>query len=781
MKNGCKKITAAILAAMLVLSAAGCGSRTVEGGENSAQASGTGADGSVGLTAQDMEGNGAAKGRYLEKEVSKPEPLSGNADLTLMSDGSVGILDLQNGIKSISADEGQTWSSEDLSEMQTLLQRGIEVGGALAPDGGIFYYYIDWDHSEEGKLYPEKYVYLAPDGSRNEFELGIEGYMASVMKAAFGSAGHLFVYTNSNKVHEIDLKTQTDRELFAPGSGWDLAFCADAEQLWVQDGAKVYRYSYESGGVSTEDAVLNRFIAEQTDKRAGTVICNASGEDMGEALYFACAGGIYRHVADGSVMEQLADGELNSLSDPTRSPVGMVQLQEGKFLILYGDGELLSYEYDAEASVVPEEQVAIYSLHDNETVRRAISVFRKQNPDVFVKFEIGLTGADGMTENDAIHSLNTRLLAGEGPDLLLLDGLPMDSYVNKGILEDLSGVAAELKSENHFFDHILEAYKQNKGTFVLPLRFELPLLSGAKSELDGITDLGTLAAAAERLADSGEVQQTVLGNYTSDEMLDRLYPLCVNAWLTEEGQLDAEALRRFLTDAKRIYDADQKNLTAEKKEKYKEIRLRSIEYFGEEDYQNRMKRFMMQVSELLYGERVLMAGYVSSVDDYENIISVNRTLDGHGISNWSGQSGPAFPVNGMAGLCANAKNRETAVSFLKAMFGNEVQQKDLKDGLPVNADAFDLLMKNPGDSDELYSTGGSDEDGNSISLTVYWPNAEEINELKNSIQNLTTPSCADDYIKNEVLSIGTKVLTGEKGIDESVNQIMQKVSIHLQE
>lgn len=37
--------------------------------------------------------------------------------------------------------------------------------------------------------------------------------------------------------------------------------------------------------------------------------------------------------------------------------------------------------------------------------------------------EIGLTGEDGMTEADALRTLNTEILAGSGPDILRLDGM----------------------------------------------------------------------------------------------------------------------------------------------------------------------------------------------------------------------------------------------------------------------------------------------------------------------------------------------------------------------
>ena len=57
-----------------------------------------------------------------------------------------------------------------------------------------------------------------------------------------------------------------------------------------------------------------------------------------------------------------------------------------------------------------------------------------------MELEIGLSGEDGMTEADAIRTLNTEILAGNGPDLICLDGFNLESYLEKGVLADVSHI-----------------------------------------------------------------------------------------------------------------------------------------------------------------------------------------------------------------------------------------------------------------------------------------------------------------------------------------------------
>lgn len=60
-----------------------------------------------------------------------------------------------------------------------------------------------------------------------------------------------------------------------------------------------------------------------------------------------------------------------------------------------------------------------------------MGLFQRQNPDVHVVYDVALTGADAVTASDALRTLANELLAGKGPDLLVLDGMPIDSYVEK--------------------------------------------------------------------------------------------------------------------------------------------------------------------------------------------------------------------------------------------------------------------------------------------------------------------------------------------------------------
>ena len=727
----------------------------------------------------------SAKGRYIETQIDTPKGFNGRGTIRRLADGKLALLDTENGTKSVSSDEGKTWKTEKIKELQSLLNGGdAEITSeALSADGGVFFSYILWDKAEKGRLYSEKYVYRKPNGETTEFELGIEDYHACLSKAVFTADGRLFAGTNSSHIYEINYQKKSCKKIISPESAMDMVLCSNEDSLIATDGQSVYFYNLKSKELKADDTVLNDYVQKLTEKKDdGIALCCAKNGKDNQTLYLAGTEGITGHAIGGSVMEQLVDGALTNLGDPSKSPQEMLQNEDGSFLILYGDGELDSYVYDAEAPSVPERQITIYGLHDNETIRQAISVFRKKDSEIFVKFEVGVSGEDGMTESDAIKNLNTQLLAGEGPDLILLDGMPFQSYEEKGMLADLTDVVAELESSGSFFNGILKGYQRKNNIYALPFRYRVPMLVGNRDILSRISDLKTLADEAEKLADQPTTKETVMGSYSAEELLEKLYFTSANAWITGEGTVDKMALTEFFSQARRIYEADQKNLDQDEKNTHEET-IKSIRNFYKEDAESEVTKHLQSVSrafDQLRGMQIFTAGYLSSMSEFEEVTSVNKKVGQQSYQVWNGQDTDLFCPTGTIGIGTNSSHIEEAKEFIRVLLGQDVQKKDLQDGFPVNEDAFEAFTKNP-TPDSSMVAGAEDKDGNSFMLDIAWPEARDIEQLKHIIQSLKTPSAAESDLKKEIIAIGAKALTGEKGVEDSVEEIIQKISLHLQE
>ncbi len=55
--------------------------------------------------------------------------------------------------------------------------------------------------------------------------------------------------------------------------------------------------------------------------------------------------------------------------------------------------------------------------------KNLITWYESDHSDITVQYIWGVDDQNGISEKDAISSLNTQLLAGEGPDVIIMDGL----------------------------------------------------------------------------------------------------------------------------------------------------------------------------------------------------------------------------------------------------------------------------------------------------------------------------------------------------------------------
>lgn len=139
----------------------------------------------------------------------------------------------------------------------------------------------------------------------------------------------------------------------------------------------------------------------------------------------------------------------------------MVQLEDA-FLVLYSGGQLKKYVYDPTISAVPENFLRVWGLYENDDIGRVVSAFGQAHPDFYITYEHPLGEDTGMTREDAMKVLSTELATGNGPDVLLLDDLPYDTYVEKGVLADLTATLDG--TGERYMDTVRASYERNGGS-----------------------------------------------------------------------------------------------------------------------------------------------------------------------------------------------------------------------------------------------------------------------------------------------------------------------------
>lgn len=719
-------------------------------------------------------------GRYLEKEITLPEEVKtmNNFPMAYIQKLDTGELLLAEQIAGMytSADNGESWEHREAPWLNELVGDYVSQI-ALAPNGAAA---VIYDPLADDQYLPQ-YLYADPEGNTKAIEFqNTEEYLHLFW---FGKDSQLYAYGMDHNVYQVDTENGSMKQLFETDGLADYV-CFTEKYMIVFTSRELAIYDMEAGMLSDEDTVLKSFIADHLgdsigNETTGHSVVAVEGEQE-DVIYLAFSGGLYRHAIGGTAMEQVVDGSISSFGDPMMSLSGIAVLPDNEFAVLYGDVKLYRYVYDPDVPTVPDKQIGVYSLNDNYVIRQAVSLFQKQNPDVYVKYEIGMTGDDGMTSEDAVKSLNTKIMSGSGPDILVLDGLPAESYKEKGILADLSTVVDGMNGEESLFSNLVDACREDGELYGLPVRFQLPMSAGSSADVQKAADLSALADVIERLREENP-EGSLIGLKTEEEILYTLGQTSSAAWTDETGAIDKKALTEFLSDARRIYQAEIAGLEEQYLEEYKE-RTQAVwnsSFAGEDKYYSAASTNALDVAA---GAQKFAVGKVYRLDfDFNMLTTLADQEEDFSYAFWQGQVPNGFIPNTTVGVYAKSMENELAVEFFRFLFGRELQDVDLSGGFPMNIESFDSFAECPRGEEFAGSIAISNEEGDFFSLDITWADEEDFERLRQMVQSVSRICTGDAAIEQAVLEIGPKALNGKASVEDTVDEIVKKVSIYLAE
>lgn len=728
-------------------------------------------------------------GRYLESadEALKGEVRSGG-DIAQMEDGSLVVMSGYGG-KWVSKDAGATWEREKMAWYEELKSAECWVmNTAVAKNGDIAIIYAGGedggeDSSEEeesGGAFSPKYGIASADGIFQKLELSFRE-SEYVNRFAFSEDGKLFGSALGGKVYEIDRETGTMAELIELSE--EAQYMAEKDnRLMLVNGDGVTILDLATGE-TVKDQVMNDFLHEQlgTHISSGTegvvpllVMPGESG-----VLYLACEKGIYRHVAEGNVIEQVVDGTITSFSDPSYEIADGILLEGDVFLLLLADGRLMRYIYDPDMPAVPEVQLKAYSLRDNLQMKKVISAFQSEHPEIYIRYEIGMEENSPVTRDDALKKLNTEIAAGKGPDIFILDDMPIDSYAEKGVLMDLTSWL-ERKTGDQYFTDIVNAFRTAEGTYAVPSQFSIGLTAGRQPDIERMTDLEAIVGIVEEY-DAKKGDGIILGVKNEIELLNVLLPACQPAWMDGDGKIDKEQLAEFYTLAKRMWDVEEARMSEEQKAEYERWeKERQIAGVTDEE----MREFQIRMSEigLITGEKEFTAGMMNDSSSFDVLISCFKISgkDDNGFAAYNGQAKGVFMPASLLGINAASPYQETALELMEKMLDDDGWL-----GMPVNKEKWvEKFHRNATEDGGSYaSMGGSrgDEKEEYYHLDIYPASREEIERLMKIVEAAQIPYVKNSVLENAVCETGEKVLAGEMSASSGAEEVIQKTALYMSE
>lgn len=737
--------------------------------------------GGCGRTVPDTESGG-----YVEQGISFSDETEKYAGV-VAGEGTIRLI-REEGEDLISQDGGGTFR-EDENVPWAFVRPGDDRLFCVTPEGDRL--------CRRGLGGDISWVLFTHDGRQLRLEeLGEEAYCACC------GGGYLYL-NQGHRIYRVD-PTDGETEFFAESPVYPSYMAADSRFLYVVTyGIGLTLYEAETGRAAAEqDEKLSDFVAQSY--KNGLWYDFFILYPCGDSVYALTYQGIYRHELYGDEIRQMIDGGRCGIGDVSRYFRGMA-VTEGKsgteFWVCYSDGCLMRYvreaplapaagasmgTYDRMESVKEIQGVEelfmlrVYSLYGDGNVRQAIHAFRQQYPDIYVRYEVGVDLNQGITREEALQRLEEELEAGTGPDILLMDDLPYEAYLEAGVLADLSGIRAQMTEEEYFLQ-VIDGLAETEGLYVMPAAFALPILYGEKETIAAAESLEDLARMTEEAG--GEMPEgTVFAFLSPEETLRLLAQSCQGAWM-KEGELDRAAVADFFTQAKRIYEA---RAAGRGRQTYRPCVLGFG--IGENVLERRFGYAAIAVNAVqetawcgeLFGSGFVTGGGMGRVsgggvnNDFAELIALLNRLQ-MDLCYLPGQCRGSCLAETLLAVNEASARKEESLLFVEYALSYAFQRTPLN-GTPVNRKAYEAMKRQRGKwYVDSYGSGITRRDGTWDTWIVRWPEGKDWERLDMLIQGISGVNRCDIRVYEAVVEAGSAVLAGEMDEQAAVRAVEKRI------
>ncbi len=730
-----------ILAAVTVM-AAGCGPKP--GGAEAG-----GADAPTADNGGTGDNSDVPRGRYVEQELAFPfDPSTEMMEAMMLSpEGDLLVLTYNQEM------ENRIYRMEDTGEwnMDEALTASIPEGSMLLKMNGTkdaaYYYLTQGEERYIGKMAwgSQKMERLADPAFEKDGIYNISDFLAADSGAVLFSlmdgktvvwkpedGGSLQLY-QKNRNSTLNTSSTLVGDTYITAG--DLGFLA----YDMETGKELETIPYQTGDSDAEGSL-------------------AAGE--GDDIYLCNAAGIHHMALGGTMWETIVDGSLNSLSLPGIRISKMCVGKNNDFFVWYEKDEnpvLAHYVYDPDIISVPTSTLTVYGLDLSEKylIRQGAIRFQMENPDIRVEVIDGRKQMEGMMDADIIRSLNEELLTGAGTDVLVLDGLPGKSYIEKGILEDMSELLAPFTESGEIYRNLTGHFRRSDGSvYEVPVRVLFPVVYG---EAGATASLSSLQAYLEYQESPGA--GSISGKTVYENILRRLAFLYDQELWDDDGKLKEEELTDLLEAAMRtgehsgarvLYPEDEDNGAGKRYNLVAENGFTTPDHLGIMAGDNQASlELPREMAEMSLSFAVMREkGYP--------LQSVNHTF---------------YPEERVA-INRNSRQKETAERFVTFLLSEQIQGEDVEDGFPVTRAGVERWKQR-----QIVMSYGT---GNWDGLMIYgdYPTESERKLLLDMIPDLDNPVVPDPTVLSIMAEESEGYFSGTQDLPAAVKAIISKVTLY---
>ncbi|MBB6734281.1 ABC transporter substrate-binding protein [Cohnella zeiphila] len=411
-----------------------------------------------------------------------------------------------------------------------------------------------------------------------------------------------------------------------------------------------------------------------------------------------------------------------------------------------GAGDAVAFDPNAKVTIV------FSTFWPEDRFEEAKKKYEAAHPNVTIKLE-SVTTDDSHAEADLEKfrtTTNAAMLAGKGPDLLEMKELPMDSYVQHGLLVNLDEMIKQDPSfhKEDYFANILDNSRSGDGLYGMPLSF---FLKGLAGDEDAIAKQGVkFDDKTWSWSDFAEDAQKLVGG-TYPHVISTTPEYMLN-WLVSDDYsfyVD-EAGRKANFDSKSFIDL-----------------MEQVKKMGDDGIVGQGQPYFYPIQINSPGD------YFTSLKGY---LSDNMKLYTLPHGNDAGPGGyfqPYFTV----GIGANSKVKPQAWDFLKFLISDQIATSPDRAGFPLNKNAYAKEVQ------QLKADGSapSAKEGPLKGASVPVDDAK-LDELESYLTAATHPvGYKPSQVQQIVLDESKAFFSGQKSAEAVAKLIQNKVTTYLNE
>lgn len=545
----------------------------------------------------------------------------------------------------------------------------------------------------------------------------------------------------------------------------DSALCGQDFYLLVEDETGTKQIKKHDLSEQIWENVENEELVQALKKTTGYG-CLAA--DPSAEMLYTEGKGIVKYSVEKDETTHAINGEvLNSCIDTINEPITGLAVQ-GENIVVCTAGKSGSesnlYFLQKEQTKKNEKDktdtgkntvLKIYSLKENSMIRSSLAFFRREHTDISINYTVGYTGEDGFSVSDAIRKLNTEIMADEGPDIIVLDNLPVEEYISKGVLEPVADIVNEKKDE--IFFNMIEGYNKESEIFCVPTTFRIPVIIG-NSEVFS-------AESSKAVIDQMEQQESPV--LTRQDFPYAAMYMFVTSDMVEKDGMNEEKLTAYYNDLLRLKEMGNVTDKIVGESDYSMNQTVDIFPYGESDVP----------SDIYFGEAKAGVGQIAYADSYIKLNSARKQADiQFDYLNKSG--GNYYIPTEVLGINSRSSYKDAAKEFLSLYLTEEVQNTNTM-GFSINRNS----MRNSAavtDSPQYYSTIYKNLEDTS-GLDLYTLSTDEFNELLQFVELADTPVRVDAVVTENVMEQADKILYEGLDVQTAVKTVCDKINLYLKE